>query len=79
MTSCVLCSVDVRPARTPRKTGLLQLASADGLHVSSTSSVIDRITTSAGEFKKLAKDFAIRPATRGKIAKAIEENRKRMA
>jgi len=64
-------------AKIPHKTDLLRLASANRLGLSSASDVIDRITAAAGEFKTLAKEFAIRPATRNKIAKAIEENRRR--
>lgn len=33
----------------------------------------------AVQFKAMAKDDAIRPATRNTLAKGIEENRKRMA
>ena len=65
--------------RSPRKADLLKLAATNDLKASLAIEVIDRITAAAGEFKTLAKDYAVRPATRGKIGKAIEKNRRRMA
>ena len=65
-------------ARTPGKAELLQLAAANGLRAAWATEVIDRIGTVAGEFKGLVTNYPIRPATSRKIAKAIEENRKRM-
>ncbi|MGS0743155.1 type II toxin-antitoxin system HipA family toxin [Glaciimonas sp. GG7] len=64
--------------RNPSKKDLMKLAATNGIDSSCASDTIARLTGIAGEFKTLAKNYAIRPATRNKIAKAIEENRKRM-
>ena len=57
----------------------MKLAATNSLGSSWASDTIERFTVVAGEFKTLAKNYAIRPATRNMIAKAIEENRRRMA
>jgi serine/threonine-protein kinase HipA len=65
--------------RTPGKADLMKLAASNSLDTSWASDTIERIAVVASEFNTLAKDYAIRPATRNKIAKAIGENSKRMA
>lgn len=64
--------------RNPRKADLMKLAISNSLGAAWAAQSIDRIADVAGTFKVRARDFAIRPATRNKIAKAIEENRRRM-
>lgn len=65
-------------ARHPSKTGLMRLATTNSLKASWASGTIERMALVAGDFKSCAKNYEIRPATRSKITKAIEENRKRM-
>lgn len=64
--------------RTPGKVELMKLASSNSLDTVWASNTIARIVAVAGGFKTLASDYAIRLATRNKIAKAIEGNRQRM-
>lgn len=64
--------------RSPGKSHLLKLAATNSLNTSWATQTIDRMTSVAAQFRVMAKDYAVRPATRNDIAKAIEENRKRM-
>ncbi|MES2324151.1 MAG: type II toxin-antitoxin system HipA family toxin [Pseudomonadota bacterium] len=64
--------------RNPGKPELMKLAQSNGLDRSWASSTIEKFATVAGEFKEQAQGHAIRPATRSRIVKAIEGNRKRM-
>ena len=64
--------------RAPTRANLLQLAATNSLKTSWANEIIDRMITTATEFKILAKDYAIRPATRTMIAKAISQNCQRM-
>ena len=65
--------------RAPARANLLRLATTNSLKPAWAAGVIDRMTAAAGEFQTLAKDHAIRPATRHAMARAIEKNRLRMA
>lgn len=40
--------------------------------------MIDGFATVAGEFRTICKDYALRPATRQRIARSIEASRGRM-
>lgn len=62
----------------PSRTNLLALAKDCDLKGSWASSVIDRITTRAGDFLQEAQRWSIRPVTLREIAKAIECNRAQM-
>jgi serine/threonine-protein kinase HipA len=64
--------------RTPGRAELLKLANGNSIDLAWASETIEHVSVVAGGFGVLAKDYAIRPATRGKLAKAIEGNRKRM-
>lgn len=64
--------------RNPSKKDLMKLAATNSIDSSWASDTIARVTGIAGNFKTRAENYAIRPATRNKIVKAIEENRKRM-
>ena len=64
--------------RSPTRAHLLRLASSNSLKRDWAIEVIERVTGIAGEFKTLARNYAIRPGTRTVIAKAIESNRRRM-
>ncbi|MDP3651095.1 MAG: type II toxin-antitoxin system HipA family toxin [Rhodoferax sp.] len=65
--------------RAPTKAHLLRLASTNSLEPTWAAQVIDRMADAAGNFTTLAKDYAIRPATRNTMAKAIARNCLRMA
>jgi serine/threonine-protein kinase HipA len=64
--------------RHPAKAHLQKLALTESLNTAWAANVIERITTVAADFKRLAQDHPIRPATRNAMAKAIEANRTRM-
>lgn len=64
--------------QAPTRANLLQLAVTNSLKPSWANEIIDRMVTTAAEFKMLAKDYAIRPTTRTMIAKAISQNCLRM-
>jgi len=64
--------------RNPQRSHLLKLASASSLDVAWAKEVIARMTSVATQFKAIAREFAIRPATRNEIAKAIAANCKRL-
>ena len=66
-------------ARNPGKAELLKLATTNDLKRDWTAGVIERVASVAGEFNSLAAGYPIRAATRGRIGKAIEKNRLRMA
>lgn len=64
--------------RAPSRANLLKLAATNSLKPDWAASVIDRTAAAAGEFKTLAKNYPIRPATRQTIAGAVERNCLRM-
>lgn len=61
--------------RTPTRTHLLALARTHSLDAQWANTTIDRIAAAADGFKALSQNYAIRPATRSTILKAIERNR----
>lgn len=63
----------------PAKKHLLQLATSNGIARTSAQEVIERIVAVALQFKNVAKNHPIRPATRNEITRAINENCGRMA
>lgn len=65
--------------RNPGKIHLMKLAATNSLDAAWASDAIERIAVVASGFKTFACDYAIRPGTRNKIAKAIGENIKRVA
>lgn len=66
-------------ARHPVKRHLLQLAQTNSLDATRAKGTIERTVAIALQFKRMAKDYAIRSATRAAIGKAIEASCARMA
>jgi serine/threonine-protein kinase HipA len=62
----------------PSKKDLLKLADQSGVKKAVAEEIIQRIAQVAGDFKKAAKDFAIRKPTVASIGDHIEANRSRM-
>jgi serine/threonine-protein kinase HipA len=65
-------------ALKPGRADLIKLAASNSLDTAWASNIIERFTLVGNKFKTIANDYAIRPATRNKISKAIGENTKRM-
>lgn len=65
--------------RAPGRPHLMRLAASNSLDAAWAAATIDRFAAVAGEFRTICKDYAIRPATRQQMARAIEANRVRMA
>lgn len=65
--------------RSPAKAHLLRLAASNSLNAAWAAGAIERIATVAGGFGAVCKDYAVRPATRQRMARAVEANRARMA
>jgi serine/threonine-protein kinase HipA len=65
-------------ALNPAKADLLRLASTNSLNVTRASETIERMAAVASHFQALAKDYAIRQATRADIARAIDRNCRRI-
>jgi serine/threonine-protein kinase HipA len=65
--------------RSPAKKHLLQLANSNGIDAASACNVIEKIVVVAQQFKRMARNYPIRGATRTEIASAISTNCDRMA
>jgi serine/threonine-protein kinase HipA len=65
--------------RHPGKVHLLRLADTNSLDLAWAQDLIEKIVAVALRFRKAAKDYPMRPATRAEIARAIEANCARMA
>jgi serine/threonine-protein kinase HipA len=65
--------------RHPGRRQLMTLATTNSLDAAWAAATIDRIAAIAGNFRDLSREYPIRPATRSRIARVIEENRKRLA
>ena len=64
--------------RHPTKGHLLRLAQTNSLDATRAKETIERTVAIAHQFKRMAKDYAIRPTTRTAISKAIGANCARM-
>jgi serine/threonine-protein kinase HipA len=65
--------------RHPGRTHLLQLASSNSLDAGRAADAIARMMSVAARVGKIARDYPIRPATRKRIADAIDQHCLRMA
>ena len=70
----------VGEGKAPARAHIVQAAQAAGLAQKETVQIIDRILdqATAGVFKTLAKDLPVRPKTLALVARAMDENRKRL-
>lgn len=60
-------------AKAPARSHLIQLAQTNDLDKTWANDTIERTIAAAVEFRQTAKDYAIRPATRNEMARAINE------
>jgi serine/threonine-protein kinase HipA len=65
--------------REPGRPHLMRLAASNSLDVAWAATAIDRVAAAAGAFSALCKDYPIRAATRQRMARAVEANRRRVA
>ena len=65
--------------REPGRPHLMRLAASNSLDAAWAATAIDRVAAVAGQFGTICKDYPIRPATRQRMVRAVEANRRRVA
>jgi serine/threonine-protein kinase HipA len=64
--------------REPGRAHLMRLAASNSLDAAWAATAIDRVAAVAGQFGTICKDHPVRPATRQRMARAVEANRRRV-